>query len=101
MIHAPSKRRFEAPIWTRFEEPVRLVGPVEFLMETDQMGARALFMLLAAIWIAPLAACSPKVQVQAPTEPITINLNVKIEHEIRVKVDKDLENLFDEEKDIF
>jgi hypothetical protein len=47
------------------------------------------------------AACTPKVAVEAPKEPITINLNVKIEHEIRVKVDKDLENLFDEEDDIF
>jgi hypothetical protein len=48
-----------------------------------------------------LAACTPKVQVEAPKEPITINLNVKIEHEIRVQVDDDLENLFDEEEDIF
>jgi len=47
------------------------------------------------------AACTPKVQIEAPREPITINLNVKIEHEIRVKVDKDLEQLFAEESDIF
>ena len=49
---------------------------------------------------APLA-CTPKVQLEAPREPIVINLNVKIEHEIRVKVDKDLEQLFAEESDIF
>ena len=48
-----------------------------------------------------LAACQPKVQIEAPKEPITINLNVKIEHEIRVKVDKDLENLFEKEEGIF
>ena len=48
-----------------------------------------------------LAACSPKIQVQAPSEPITINLNVKIEHEIKVQVDQDLENLFDDNDDIF
>jgi len=59
------------------------------------------FTLLAALWIASLAACAPKVQLEAPKEPITINLNVKIEHEIRVKVDEDLEDLFDEEDDIF
>jgi hypothetical protein len=51
--------------------------------------------------MASLAACSPKVQLEAPKEPITINLNVKIEHEIRVKVDQDLETLFDEDEDIF
>jgi hypothetical protein len=65
------------------------------------MLARAHLALLAALGIAGLAACTPKVQVEAPKEPITINLNVKIEHEIRVKVDKDLENLFDENEDIF
>ena len=48
-----------------------------------------------------LAACTPKVQIEAPKEPITINLNVKIEHEIRVKVDKDLEQLFDAEDGLF
>ena len=57
--------------------------------------------LLAALWIASLTACTPTVQVEAPKEPITINLNIKIEHEIRVKVDEDLENLFEEDDDIF
>ena len=57
--------------------------------------------LLLALCVATLLGCAPKVQVQAPKEPITINLNVKIEHEIRVKVDKDLENLFEEDDDLF
>jgi hypothetical protein len=48
-----------------------------------------------------LAGCRHTVAVEAPEEPITINLNVKIEHEIRVKVDRELENLFDEEEEIF
>ena len=62
----------------------------------------ALVGLLAALAAAmPLAACTPKVQVEAPKEPITINLNVKIEHEIRVKVDKDLDDLFTEEDGLF
>ena len=65
------------------------------------MLARVRSTLLAALWIVSLAACTPKVQVEAPKEPITINLNVKIEHEIRVKVDEDLENLFDEDDGIF
>ena len=46
-------------------------------------------------------ACTPTVQVQAPQEPNTINLNVKIEHEIRVKVDKELEDMFDEDSGLF
>jgi hypothetical protein len=57
--------------------------------------------VLAGALSALLAACQPKVQVEAPKEPITINLNVKIEHEIRVKVDEDLDELFEDESDIF
>ena len=48
-----------------------------------------------------VAACTPTVQVAGPKEPITINLNVKIEHEVRVKVDKELDALFDEDSDLF
>jgi hypothetical protein len=47
------------------------------------------------------AGCNPTVQVQAPKEPIEINLNIKIEHHIRVQVDKELEDLFDADSDIF
>ena len=63
--------------------------------------------MLSRSWLLPgllaLAACTPKatVEVKPPEEPIVINLNVKIEHEIRVKVDKDLEQLFEEDKELF
>ncbi|EEZ39629.1 hypothetical protein VDA_000649 [Photobacterium damselae subsp. damselae CIP 102761] len=30
-------------------------------------------------------------------KPIEVNLNVKIEHEIRIKVDKEIDNLFKDE----
>lgn len=56
--------------------------------------------LLAAV-LAGAAACQPRVAVEAPKEPIVINMNIKIEHEIRVKVDKDLDQLFASEKDLF
>lgn len=48
-----------------------------------------------------LVACNPTVTVQTPKEPIEINLNVKIEHEIRIQVDKELEGLFDSDSDVF
>ena len=57
--------------------------------------------MLTVLATALLLGCSPTVKVQAPKEPIEINLNVKIEHEIRVQVDKELEGLFDEEADVF
>ena len=58
---------------------------------------RAAFLVMGLAFI----ACQPKVQVTAPTEPITINLNVKIEHEIRVKVDQELDELFATDPGIF
>ena len=57
--------------------------------------------LVLAAYVACLFGCAPKVQIEAPKEPITINLNVKIEHEIRVKVDKDLDDLFAEDEGLF
>ena len=56
-------------------------------------------------WLTGLAlfavACTAKVEVVPPKEPITINLNVKIEHEIRVKVDKELDDVFSKDKGLF
>lgn len=57
--------------------------------------------LYGAILIIGIIGCSPTVKMQAPDKPIEINLNVKIDHEIRVKVDKDLEQLFEKQSDIF
>jgi hypothetical protein len=45
--------------------------------------------------------CTPTVKVQAPTEPININLNVKIQHEIYIKVDRELDDLFSESSGLF
>ncbi|NKB62366.1 MAG: YnbE family lipoprotein [Gammaproteobacteria bacterium] len=45
--------------------------------------------------------CTPKVEVSASDKPITINLNVKIEHEIRVKVEKELEDVLSEDSGLF
>ena len=55
-------------------------------------------LLLAA---AMLPACTPTAALKAPEEPITINLNVKIDHEIRLKVEKDIDQLFSEDSDLF
>lgn len=48
-----------------------------------------------------LLGCAPTVKVEAPDKPITINLNVKIEHEIRVKVDKELESILSDDSGLF
>ena len=64
----------------------------------SQPVARMIFIVAIPILI---VSCTPKVQVEAPSEPVTINLNVKIEHEIRVKVEKDLEDVFAEDSGLF
>ncbi|PCJ68528.1 MAG: hypothetical protein COA62_15355 [Rhodobiaceae bacterium] len=48
-----------------------------------------------------LAGCQPTVKIEAPDRPIEINLNVKIEHEIRVKVDRDLDDLLASNPELF
>jgi type IV pilus biogenesis protein CpaD/CtpE len=53
------------------------------------------------IALAGMSGCSPRVEVAVPSEPITINLNVKIEHEILVKVDKEIDELLSENSDLF
>ncbi|WDE07384.1 YnbE family lipoprotein [Thalassomonas viridans] len=55
-------------------------------------------MKLSALAIALLLfGCTPTVQVAAD-KPITINLNVKIEHEIRIKVDKELDEIISDDE---
>lgn len=46
------------------------------------------------------AGCTPTVKVTAD-EPITINLNVNIQHEIRIKVDKELDSILSENSGLF
>jgi YnbE-like lipoprotein len=39
--------------------------------------------------------------VEAPKDPIVINLNVKIEQEVRVKVEKDVDSLLQDNPNLF
>jgi len=48
-----------------------------------------------------VVACSPTVQVQAPDKPVEINLNVNIEHKIKVQIDKDVKKAITKNPDIF
>lgn len=38
-----------------------------------------------------LNACSPTVKLEAPDKPIEINMNIKIEQEVRIKVERDID----------
>jgi len=47
-----------------------------------------------------MVACTPQVEVLTD-KPITINLNVKIDHEVRVRVDKDLDQVLSHNSGLF
>lgn len=47
------------------------------------------------------AACTPTVQLQAPDKPIEINMNVNIEHHVKVEIEKDVKQAIAKNKDIF
>ena len=53
--------------------------------------------LAAAIAV---AGCIP-VQIQAPDEPIEINLNVNIRQEVIVRLERDAEELLEQNGDLF
>ena len=57
--------------------------------------------LIAGVSSVMLLSCSPTVKVEAPDEPIEINLNIKIEQDVRVRLDKDVEDLIADNPDIF
>lgn len=57
-----------------------------------------MLLLMSLVW---LTACTPRVEVVVPDKPITVNLNVKVDHEIRIKVDRELEQLFSEQDELF
>lgn len=48
-----------------------------------------------------LTACSPTVKLEAPTEPIRIQLDVKIEQEVLVRLDREVEELIADNPDLF
>jgi len=65
-----------------------------------------LFNLKLSVWcvfagLMTLCSCTPTVKVEAPEKPITINMNIKIDHEVRVKVEKDLDAVIGKDSKLF
>ncbi len=45
---------------------------------------------VAALFLAgALAGCAPTVKIEAPKEPITINLNIKLDANVRVQLERE------------
>jgi len=62
------------------------------------VSSRSALFLCATIAV---AACEPTVRVEAPREPITINLNVKIDAEVRVKLEEQAQEDIKNAPDLF
>ena len=56
--------------------------------------------LFVCLLVIAVVACTPTVKV-ATDQPITINLNVNIKHEIRIKVDKELDSVLNKDSGLF
>ncbi len=69
-------------------------------MPDGQVGGFQVIPILCLIQVL-LTACQPRIAVEAPKDPIVINLNVKIQHEVRVKIDKELEDVFEQNPELF
>jgi hypothetical protein len=57
--------------------------------------------LLISGGIGAMGGCTPRVEVVPSEKPITINLNVKIDHEIRIKIEKELQEALSEKNGLF
>ncbi len=48
-----------------------------------------------------MTACQPRLQIVAPDKPIEINLNIKIDQQVRVRLDQDVDDLITNNPDLF
>lgn len=60
---------------------------------------RALCVLIALSVALP--ACTPTVKLEAPDKPIEINMNVNIQQDVRVRVDRDVNQAIAANPDLF
>lgn len=55
----------------------------------DQMADVKFFLIMAIFCCLAVSSCTPTVKVEPPQEPITINLNIKLDADIRVKLEEE------------
>lgn len=48
-----------------------------------------------------LTACNPTVRIETPSEPIRIEANITIKHEIRIIVEKEVSDMFEDDEGLF
>ena len=48
-----------------------------------------------------LVGCNPTVRLEVPKEPIRIEANITIKHEIKIVIAKEVDEMFEEENGLF
>ncbi len=59
------------------------------------------WLICSCLLVGLLAACQPTVKIEAPKEPITINLNIKLDAEVRIKLEERAKEDIGANPDIF
>jgi hypothetical protein len=57
--------------------------------------------LIGIFLVAGLLGCTPKVAIEAPDKPITINLNIKLDADVRVKLEETAKKDINANPDVF
>jgi len=57
--------------------------------------------LFVAASAAALSACTPTLRIEPSDKPIRIDLNVRIDQEVRIRLDREVEDLIASNPDLF
>jgi hypothetical protein len=75
---------------------------VDKMTEGISVGKHSLLaMSIAAVILFAAVSCTPTVKVEAPAEPITINLNIKLDAEVRLKIEEQAKDDINKNPGIF
>lgn len=55
---------------------------------------------LAVLALLAITACTHKVQIEPSDKPFVVNMNLKIDHEIKMKIEEDNQDLLNLEKNV-
>jgi hypothetical protein len=58
------------------------------MRKIDRITNATLVKVILILFCLMITACAPTVKVETPQEPITINLNIKLDADIRVKLEE-------------
>lgn len=67
----------------------------------DRIADTTIVKVIGVLCCLVITACAPTVKVESPKEPITINLNIKLDADIRVKLEEEAKKDIATNPDIF